>query len=91
MRPYLLAAIGATLDLVVAVMLVVLGMTVFGAFMGVVAVVGYVLAVVLCGGAPADRLERERSSAMRTAGVAGCAAGPEVAVRPRGPGAAPPS
>jgi uncharacterized Tic20 family protein len=46
-RPYLLAAIGATLDLIVAVMLVVVGMTVFGAFMGVVAVIGYVLAVVL--------------------------------------------
>jgi hypothetical protein len=46
-KPYLLAAIGATLDLVVAAMLVVVGMTVFGAFMGVVAVIGYVLAVVL--------------------------------------------
>jgi hypothetical protein len=47
MRPYLLAAIGATLDLIVAVTLVAIGLTVFGAFMGVVAVVGYVLAVVL--------------------------------------------
>ena len=47
MRPYLLAAIGATLDLIVAVTLVAVGMTVFGAFMGVVAVIAYVLAVVL--------------------------------------------
>ena len=47
MRPYLLAAIGATLDLVVAVTLVAVGMTLFGAFMGVVAIIGYVLAVVL--------------------------------------------
>ena len=47
MKPYLLAAIGATLDLVVAVMLVVAGMTVFGAFMGAVAIIGYALAVVL--------------------------------------------
>jgi hypothetical protein len=47
MRPYLLAAIGATLDLLVAVTLVVVGQTLFGAFMGVVAVIGYVLAVVL--------------------------------------------
>ena len=47
MRPYLLAAIGATLDLIVAVTLVAVGITVFGAFMGAVAVIGYVLAVVL--------------------------------------------
>jgi hypothetical protein len=47
LSPHILAAVGATLDLVVAVMLVVVGMTVFGAFMGVVAVVGYVLAAVL--------------------------------------------
>ena len=47
MKPYVLAVIGATLDLMVAAMLWVVGMTAFGAFMGVVAVVGYVLAVVL--------------------------------------------
>ena len=47
MKPYMLAAIGATLDLMVAAMLWVVGITGFGAFMGVVAVIGYVLAVVL--------------------------------------------
>jgi len=47
MRPYLLAALGATLDLIVAVTLVVVGMPAFAAFMGVVAVAAYVLAVVL--------------------------------------------
>ena len=47
LSPHILAAIGATLDLAVAVLLVVVGFTIFGAFMGVVAVVGYVLAVVL--------------------------------------------
>jgi hypothetical protein len=47
MKPHMLAAIGATLDLMVAAMLWVVGMTTFGAFMGVVAVIGYVLAVVL--------------------------------------------
>ena len=47
MKPYMLAVIGATLDLMVAAMLWVVGMTWFGVFMGVVAVVGYVLAVVL--------------------------------------------
>jgi hypothetical protein len=47
MRPSVLAAIGASLDLAVAVMLVILGLTVFGAFMGVVAVAAYVLAGVL--------------------------------------------
>jgi hypothetical protein len=47
MKPYLLAAIGATLDLMVAAMLWVVGMTWFGVFMGAMAVVGYALAVVL--------------------------------------------
>jgi hypothetical protein len=43
----MLAVIGATLDLMVAAMLWVAGIEAFGAFMGVVAVLGYVLAVVL--------------------------------------------
>ena len=43
-RPWVLLGIGATLDLAVAVALVLAGLTVFGAFMGVVAVAGYVLA-----------------------------------------------
>ncbi len=47
MRPWTLALIGATLDLVVALALYAIGLTWFGVFMGVVAVVGYVLAVVL--------------------------------------------
>lgn len=47
MKPYLLAAIGATLDLMVASLLWMIGMEEFGAFMGVVALIGYVLAVVL--------------------------------------------
>jgi hypothetical protein len=47
LKPHLLLAIGATLDLVVAILLVVLGMTVFGAFMAFVAVASYVLAVVI--------------------------------------------
>jgi hypothetical protein len=46
-QPHVLAVIGATLDLLVAAMLWLAGMQAFGAFMGVVAVVGYVLAVVL--------------------------------------------
>jgi hypothetical protein len=47
MKPYMFAVIGATLDLMVAAMLWVVGMPEFGAFMGAVAVLGYVLAVVL--------------------------------------------
>lgn len=47
LQPYVLAVIGATLDLMVAALLWVAGMQAFGAFMGVVAVVAYVLAVVL--------------------------------------------
>jgi hypothetical protein len=44
MRPWMLALIGATLDLVVALALYAVGLTWFGVFMGAVAVVGYVLA-----------------------------------------------
>ena len=47
LQPHVLAVIGATLDVLVAGMLWVVGMTAFGAFMGVVAVIGYVLAFVL--------------------------------------------
>ena len=46
-QPHILLVVGATLDLMVAAMLWVAGMQAFGAFMGVVAVAGYVLAVVL--------------------------------------------
>jgi hypothetical protein len=49
MRPWMLALIGATLDLVVAVALYAAGLTWFGIFMGAVAVVGYVLAFMLRG------------------------------------------
>jgi hypothetical protein len=47
LQPHVLAIIGATLDLLVAAMLWVAGIEAFGAFMGVVGVLGYVLAVVL--------------------------------------------
>jgi hypothetical protein len=47
MRPWMLAVIGATLDLVVAAALYAVGLTWFGVFMGVVAVIGYVLAFVI--------------------------------------------
>jgi hypothetical protein len=43
----MLAAIGATLDVFVAAMLYVVGFGLMAAFMAVVAVIGYVLAVVL--------------------------------------------
>ena len=46
-QPYMLAALGATLDLAVAAALVAIGLVAFGVFMGAVAVAGYVLAVVL--------------------------------------------
>jgi hypothetical protein len=49
MRPWMLAVIGATLDLVVAAALYAVGLTWFGIFMGAVAVVGYVLAFMLRG------------------------------------------
>jgi hypothetical protein len=44
MRPWTLALIGATLDLVVAAALMAVGLTWFGVFMLVVAVLGYGLA-----------------------------------------------
>jgi hypothetical protein len=47
MRPWMLALIGATLDLVVALGLMAVGLTWFGVFMLVVAVVGYGLAFML--------------------------------------------
>ena len=47
LQPHVLAAIGATLDVFVAGMLYVVGFGVMAAFMLVVAVIGYVLAVVL--------------------------------------------
>jgi hypothetical protein len=47
MRPWTLALIGASLDLVVALGLYAVGLTWFGIFMGAVAVVGYVLAFVI--------------------------------------------
>jgi hypothetical protein len=47
MRPWTLALIGATLDLVVALALYAVGLTWFAVFMGVVAVVGYALAFML--------------------------------------------
>lgn len=47
MRPWMLALIGATLDLVVALGLVAVGLTWFGVFMGAVAVVGYALAFMI--------------------------------------------
>ena len=40
----MLMVLGATLDLAVAAGLIAVGLTVFGAFMGVVAVLGYGLA-----------------------------------------------
>ncbi len=46
-KPYVLAAIAATLDLVVAAMLVAVGAQAFGYYMAAVAVGGYVLALVL--------------------------------------------
>ena len=47
LQPYVLAAIGATLDVFVAGMLYVVGIGVMAAFMLVVAVIGYGLAFVL--------------------------------------------
>jgi uncharacterized membrane protein YeaQ/YmgE (transglycosylase-associated protein family) len=47
LQPHVLAAIGATLDVFVAGMLYVVGIGVMAAFMLVVAVIGYVLAIVL--------------------------------------------
>ncbi len=47
MKPYVLAAVAATLDLIVAAMLVTVGARSFGIFMAAVAVAVYVLAVVL--------------------------------------------
>ena len=47
MRPWMLAVLGATLDLAVAVTLYAVGLTWFGVFMGAVAVAGYVLAFVI--------------------------------------------
>jgi hypothetical protein len=44
-RPWMLMLVGASLDVVVAGILFVAGFKVFGAFMGVVAVVGFGLAV----------------------------------------------
>jgi hypothetical protein len=43
-KPWVLLLIGASLDLVVAAGLVTAGLTPFGVFMGVVAVVGFGLA-----------------------------------------------
>jgi hypothetical protein len=43
-KPWVLLLIGASLDLVVAAGLIAVGLTAFGAFMGVVAVVGFGLA-----------------------------------------------
>jgi hypothetical protein len=47
LQPHVLAAIGATLDVFVAGILYVVGIGVMAAFMLVVAVIGYVLAIVL--------------------------------------------
>jgi hypothetical protein len=47
MRPWMLAVIGASLDLVVALALVAAGLKWFGVFMLVVAVAGYALALVI--------------------------------------------
>ena len=47
LQPYFLAAIGATLDVFVAGMLYVVGIGLMAAFMLVVAVIGYGLAIVL--------------------------------------------
>ena len=47
MRPWMLAVLGATLDLAVAVALVAVGLTWFGVFMVAVAVAGYALAFVI--------------------------------------------
>jgi hypothetical protein len=47
LRPSLLLAIGATLDVVVALGLFALDIPLMSAFMGIVAVVGYGLAFVL--------------------------------------------
>lgn len=44
MRPWVLLLIGAGLDLVVAAGLLAVGLTLFGAFMGIVAVAGFGLA-----------------------------------------------
>ena len=43
-KPWMLLVLGATLDLAVAVALIVLGLTLFGAFMAVLAVACYGLA-----------------------------------------------
>jgi hypothetical protein len=47
LQPYMLAIIGATLDVLVAGMLYTLGIGVMAAFMLVIAVLGYALAFVL--------------------------------------------
>jgi len=47
MRAWMLAVLGATLDLAVAVALYAVGLTWFGVFMVAVAVAGYVLAFVI--------------------------------------------
>lgn len=44
MRPWVLLLIGASLDVLVAAALLAVGLTLFGAFMGVVAVAGFGLA-----------------------------------------------
>jgi len=52
MRPWILMAIGATLDLIVAAALIVAGLTLIGAFMVAVAVAGYGFALYLRGNTP---------------------------------------
>jgi hypothetical protein len=47
MKNWVLLLIGATLDLAVAAGLLAVGLTWFGVFMGVVAVLGYALALVV--------------------------------------------
>ena len=52
MKPWVLLLIGASLDIVVAGGLLVAGLTLFGAFMGVVAILGFGLAFWLRGRTP---------------------------------------
>jgi hypothetical protein len=47
MKPHILAALAAVLDLLVAGTLIAVGMTAFGVFMAAVAVGGFALAAVL--------------------------------------------
>ena len=52
MKPWVLMLIGAGLDIVVAGALLAVGLTLFGAFMGVVAILGFGLAFWLRGRTP---------------------------------------